>query len=1115
VQIRFLLGPAGSGKTHSCLAEIREALRAAPEGRPLILLAPKQATFQLERQLLTEGTISGYTRLHILSFERLAQFVFEQLGLAHPELLAEEGRVMVLRALLEKKRTALKVFHASARMPGFARQLSQLLRELQQYQLSADRLQQLADQMGTVHRLSGKLHDLGLMIRAYMEWLEAHRLQDTDSLLDLAVQVLNRSGAGTLSIESLWLDGFAQMTPQERTLLRAILKHTRSATLAFCLDSDSSQKPPWHSAWAPVTETYLRCRDEFSTLPDVEVRMDVLERNPARSRYASQPMLEHLERHWTRPAPFDGNARSLDGIRLVSCPNPEMEVEFAAREILRLVRGRNGRFRDIAVLLRSLDGHHSAIRRVFNRFEIPFFLDRRESVSHHPLAELTRYALRVAAFGWEHDDWFGALKTGLVYSDEGGIDWLENEALAHGWRGKAFWSEPIRVANMPEKRLERLEELRQKLVPPFATFCDVLTAGERQLNGTTFSAAIGELWRALRVDRTLQRWSESAESTGTAGSRLHETVWEQMTEWLDNIRLAFGNESLSLQDWLSVVEAGLANLTVGVIPPALDQVLVGAVDRSRNPDLRFAFVLGMNEGVFPAAPEITGILSRSDRELLLQHDAPLGIEFLTRIGLERYYGYIACTRPRHQLVLTCSDRDAAGREMIPSVFITDIQRLFPNLEIETFSGVSELAEIEHWSEAFVPLVRNAPLQTAAIIHAHSSIESALLKWNQLRDFSATDPLPAELAERLYGPEIESSVSALEDLAACPFRFYIGHGLGAEERQEFEIDPREKGSFQHDVLKEFHLQLRNAGKQWRDVSPAEARMLVRQIGKKLLPEFKDGLFTTAQARRFVGEVLIEGLERLIETLICWSQHYQFDPSGVEISFGLPDSRLPAWRIDLDDRHALLLRGRIDRVDLCRIEETGEALAVVIDYKSSGKELDRVLLENGLQLQLLAYLGALEQFGNFAGELDVDRIIPAGAFYVALKGGARSAATRDEERLERERIRRDACQHRGRFDSTHLHRFDVSGEGGQFRFALNKDGSLSKRGNEALASHEFRSVVQQVKEFLRMHGQAIYSGTACIAPFRYGNQTACDFCQYKPVCRFDSWTQPFRVLRARTS
>ncbi|MEO6184301.1 MAG: helicase-exonuclease AddAB subunit AddB, partial [Verrucomicrobiota bacterium] len=147
VQTRFLLGPAGSGKTFRTLAEIRAALQSAPQGPPLILLAPKQATFQLERQLLAGNTLSGYTRLQILSFERLADFVLAELKCPVPKLLSEEGRVMVLRALLSRNKEKLKIFRASARLPGFAQQLSLLLRELQRHQITPATLLKLGAEL--------------------------------------------------------------------------------------------------------------------------------------------------------------------------------------------------------------------------------------------------------------------------------------------------------------------------------------------------------------------------------------------------------------------------------------------------------------------------------------------------------------------------------------------------------------------------------------------------------------------------------------------------------------------------------------------------------------------------------------------------------------------------------------------------------------------------------------------------------------------------------------------------------------------------------------------------------------------------------------------------------
>lgn len=138
VRVRLVPGPAGSGKTFRCLAEIRQALAASAEGPPLLLIAPKQTTYQLERQFLADPSVPGYTRLHILSFERLAYFIFERLGKASPELLDEEGRVMVLRGLLAKKREELKLFRASARLTGFAQRLSVVLSELQRNQLTPE-----------------------------------------------------------------------------------------------------------------------------------------------------------------------------------------------------------------------------------------------------------------------------------------------------------------------------------------------------------------------------------------------------------------------------------------------------------------------------------------------------------------------------------------------------------------------------------------------------------------------------------------------------------------------------------------------------------------------------------------------------------------------------------------------------------------------------------------------------------------------------------------------------------------------------------------------------------------------------------------------------------------
>lgn len=1181
VHVRFILGPAGSGKTYRCLAEIRAALQAEPEGLPLVLLAPKQATFQLERQLLADRALPGYTRLHIVSFERLARLVFRQLSRPLPRLLAEEGRVMVLRAILAQGQPHLKLFGASARQPGFADQLSQLLRELQQHQFGPERLRRLlstpcapspqpfalpaearpvpqlpervkespsgspsqgaAATPGPVapleadEHLSAKLHDLACVLEAYQEWLRAHRLHDTDSLLSLAAEALEQaSAAPELRLGGLWLDGFAQMTPQERRLVVAVLRRCPRATLAFCLEAEPTANPCWHSPWARVARTYRQCLAEVQALPEAEIEIEVLARQAERGRFSAQPVLAHVERYWAQPRPWSGPVQAGESaVRVVICPNPEAEAVFAAREILRAVREHGLRFRDVAVLVRSLDLYHEPVRRVFSRYEIPFFLDRRESIAHHPLAELTRFALRTVAFGWRLADWLATLKTGLVPATDADIDELETEALARGWQGQA-WRQAWHIPDQPELT-GRLERLRQAVLPPFEELEQAL---DKAPTGAQLAAALGRLWDRLAVAQRLADWSQRpAPAAGwRSPAAWHRTAWTQMQQWRDNLALGFGDAALPLRDWLPIVEAGLARLTVGVIPPVLDQVLVGAIDRSRNPDLKRVFVLGVNETVFPAPPPPTGLLTEPERAKLEQLGVELGPDRLAQLSQEQFYGYIACTRARDQLVLTCARHSADGRELNPSIFIEHLRRLVPPLAPEEFTGSAPAPDAQHALELTGAVLHHVAQRARRRLELESGPKSdqgpsdaALATgWDRLASLSVFEPVlahaqawsaagqeqlsPRAVAEA-YGSELVASVTALEDFAACPFKFFMRRGLQAEERRQFVIDPRDTGSFAHAVLRAFHLELAKQGKRWRDLEPEAAQALVRDLGQGLLTGYRHGLFAATAQGRFRAEVLMEHLAGLVAQLVQWNRsQYGFDPAQAELEFG-PGLTLPGWRLEVGQGQTLVLRGRIDRVDVCRLPQEGKALVVVIDYKSRAQLLDAVKLAHGLELQLLAYLAALEHVAHSGQGLGAAKLQPAGAFYVAFNAGRSPTKVRTEALAEDAQAQREPYQHRGRFDHRWLEQLDTRAEaerGDQFKYRRLKGGGLHQH-SDGLESEAFRALLQQVESHLRHIGADIFAGRVAPAPYRKGNETACDGCLFRPVCRFDPWVQPYRVLR----
>jgi ATP-dependent helicase/nuclease subunit B len=374
-----------------------------------------------------------------------------------------------------------------------------------------------------------------------------------------------------------------------------------------------------------------------------------------------------------------------------------------------------------------------------------------------------------------------------------------------------------------------------------------------------------------------------------------------------------------------------------------------------------------------------------------------------------------------------------------------------------------------------------------------------------------------LAEKLYGKTLRTSVSRLEQFAACPFRFFVHSGLRVQERKLFEADYREQGSFQHDLLALFHQRLHEERKQWRDITPAEARQRAERLAEELTHTYHDGLLERSAQSRFLARQLTSAVQDFLEVTVGWMRsQYAFQPAAVELPFGEDGNEpgAPAWLVDLDESKQLELRGRIDRVDLCAGPD-GQAWCVVIDYKSSRKVLDPVLVEHGLQLQLLGYLNVIRRWPEAARHFGVRRLQPAGVFYVNLRGTGKNAASRAEALDSIEEKRRQNYKHTGRFDRAILELLDkeaqIRRKGDQFNYQINKDGSLGRRSAEPMDGGHFTALLDMLEERMQALGKAIYAGSAAVSPYRKGTQKACDYCEYKSICRLDTWTHRYRVLR----
>ena len=118
---------------------------------------------------------------------------------------------------------------------------------------------------------------------------------------------------------------------------------------------------------------------------------------------------------------------------LVRATDPRAEVDHVVSLICHMVRERDDlRHRDIAIIVRDLEPYHDLLSAALDERGVPFFIDRRRPMSHHPVVELLRGVVQLAETAYSAESVRLLLKTGLTGLNDAEADELENYLLASG-----------------------------------------------------------------------------------------------------------------------------------------------------------------------------------------------------------------------------------------------------------------------------------------------------------------------------------------------------------------------------------------------------------------------------------------------------------------------------------------------------------------------------------------------------------------------------------------------------------------------------------------------------------------------------------------------------------
>ncbi len=1104
MSLQLFLGGAGSGKSYQLYREVIEQSRLQPDLNYLVIV-PEQFTLQTQKDMVSMHPNHGIMNIDILSFLRFAYRIFDEVGGNDRPILEDTGKSMVLRRVVAEKRKELILFGASVRKTGFINELKSLLSELYQYNVKPEDFEKMFHISEKKPVLRAKLKDIRTIYEGFSDFMKERYITAEEILISLS-EVLDQSEWLRNSV--ICLDGFTGFTPCQNELLAKMMRYAKKVMVTVTIDprEELTGELSEHQLFGLSKKT-IRKLYSIAEETGTEILPPVCAMSRSGFsipyRFRSSPALAALEHNLFR-YPFECYEKEQQEISIHSARDAESEVTFAVREIKRLVREEGYRYQEIAIITGDVELYGRLVKRRFMIAGIPCFIDYKKEILGNPFAELLRSAIAVIAEDFSYESVFRYLRTGLTGTKIEEIDSFENYILATGIRGFKRYSEPFQRLYRKKETidLERINRTRLRLLEELMPLALILK--DKDMTVKDYTTALYELGVRLEVEGKLRFLCEEFNRQGLSlVVKEYEQIYRIVMELYDQIVLLLGSEKLSLKEFGEVLETGLMEIKVGLIPPGVDEVVIGDTERTRLKDIRALFLIGANEGILPKTIGSGGILSDIERELLINHEIELAPTKRQMAFTGQFYLYLNMTKPKDRLYITYHRVNEEGKAVNPSFLIGKLKQLFPQLGI--------LHEEDGRKDLEYILRDDGVTYLAEGLRGDQDREATAL-WRELFLYYKSEPKASEILELLmqgafyinqekgisreaarllYGMELSGSVTRLERYAGCAFAHFMSYGLSLEERQEYKLAVPDIGNIFHNAIDEFSKRLDRSEYSWHTI-PDEIReeWAIQSVARAV--ETYESSYLTSTRR---SEYLITRMERItVRTLWALCNQIRqgaFEPAGYETVF----NHIPADHLSL--------RGRIDRLDLFETED--KVYVRVVDYKSGSTVFDIASIYHGLQQQLAVYLSAALDFlkERYRGK----ELVPAGIFYYHIDDPivAKSEQAEDEifKALRMNGLVND--------DKRVIQSMDqkLAGEEGQLRASVksdiipvetNKEGELSKRSSAA-KNTQLKSLLGYVNRKLAEDGNRILEGDTRLNPYRSGERKACDYCEFRSACGFD--------------
>lgn len=1054
--LKLVIGTDWIANRNLILSRISDAVLKNIPGQ--VLLVPELISHDTERRLAEAAGDTCSRFAEVLSFSRLARRISDAAGCKAVECMDNGGRVVVMAAAVRQLVGKLKSYASVETRPEFLTGLVEAIDEFKRCCISAEDLKHASEQ--TEGQFAQKLEELSLILSTY----DALSLRGKRDPRDQMTWVLEQLECSDFAAEhNFYVDGFPDFTRQNFMVIEHFLLNSDCVTVSLNCDEPGSKK----IAFEKAGQTALALL-QFAKNNGIPYSVEIIPPNTGKLAQ----MRDRL---------FQGNISQFENLSgsliLRQADNLHEECTGAAARVLELIQS-GARYRDICIVCSDMPTYEDAIRMVFGRARIPIYRSGTDSVLQKTVVSALLSALRAALGNFEKADVLRYIKSVLCTLDDDVCDQIENYTFVWNITGsrwlKKWENHPDGLSGIDTEestqKLNALECAREIVIEPLVRLRDGFHNSEK------LGDEIRCLYRFMediRLADTLSILADQMDAEGdNRSAQILNQLWDILLGAMEQLYDVLGDTAWDDDSFTRLFTLLLSQYDVGTIPTVLDSVSVGSFGAMRCHQCKHLILLGAQEGLLPGYNGSTGVLSDREREQLRQLNVPLtggGMEGL-QAEFADIYG-VFCGAADSVLVSYCEGQ--------PS---------FLYKRFATMAGGD--AKYEHMDSVALTDQTDA----AAYLVSYSARDAAEKlgiqenydRFLKLQNYTLGAVSASEIRS-LYGKRVTLSASQIDKLADCRFSYFLRYGLRAKELKEASVDPAEFGTYFHAVLEKTAKRVMELG-GFHVVSLEDTVELALKYSSEYIEERFSALNTSRISYLF--ERNVQELVLLVKEL--WEELHVslFEPELFEVSFGdgktmpavnIPNSTLPAQ-----------IGGFVDRVD--KWFDGNNNYFRVVDYKTGEKSFDYCDVFNGMGLQMLLYMFALEQGG---ADVLGSHPVPVGVQYFSARFlHLNSDCRMNDESVEKERA--DKLKRKGLLlsDEAVLTAMQPEETTNRLRAERNKKGEIV---GDVATRAQFKMLRTYIFRLLNKLVDEIASGSVEPNPYtRGGSHNACMFCPYGAVC-----------------